>query len=75
MRILKSEETLKTWMREEGVESVECFDEWLKEEREYLLGLKAAPSMNEETLEMEYVQKLINYSASRCVYLFYAGLG
>lgn len=56
-------------MREEGVESAERFHEWLKEEKEYLLGLKRTPSTNEETLEMEYVQKLINLSASEYVFL------
>jgi hypothetical protein len=52
-------------MQHEGVDSVDCFHEWLTEERSYLEGLKEATKTNEETLEMEYVQKLVNLSASQ----------
>jgi hypothetical protein len=51
-------------MRQEHVESFDVFHQWLLEEKEYLLGLKHAAKTNVETLEMEYVQKLINLSAS-----------
>jgi hypothetical protein len=54
-------------MRQEGIDSVEQFHEWLGEERSYLKGLKGATKTNEETLEMEYVQKLVNLSASQYV--------
>ncbi|KAJ7697754.1 hypothetical protein B0H14DRAFT_3529204 [Mycena olivaceomarginata] len=48
----------------EGVDSYAWFHEWLQEEKDYLLSLKDAPKTNVETLEMEYVQKLVNLSAS-----------
>jgi hypothetical protein len=51
-------------MRQEGVDGYARFHEWLQEEKDYLLSLKDAPKTNEETLEMENVQKLINLSAS-----------
>ncbi|KAJ6583130.1 hypothetical protein DFH09DRAFT_912007 [Mycena vulgaris] len=63
--ILKTEPTLKAWMRSEGVEDYEEFHQWLEEEKMYLLSLKHMPKTNVETLEMEYVQKLINLSASQ----------
>ncbi|KAJ7819079.1 hypothetical protein B0H14DRAFT_3089447 [Mycena olivaceomarginata] len=56
--ILKTEPALRAWMRQEAVDSMETFHEWLEEEKSYLVGLKAAPKTNTETLEMEYVQKL-----------------
>ncbi|KAJ6510311.1 hypothetical protein DFH09DRAFT_1435255 [Mycena vulgaris] len=65
LSILKTEPTLKEWMRSEGVEDYAVFKEWLEEEKTYLLGLKHAPKTNVETLEMEYVQKLVNLSASQ----------
>ncbi|KAJ7445131.1 hypothetical protein B0H11DRAFT_1746932 [Mycena galericulata] len=60
LAILKTEPTLQAWMRQEGVESYEEFHQWLKEEKEYLVSLKGASKTNVETLEMEYVQKLVN---------------
>ncbi|KAJ7813008.1 hypothetical protein B0H14DRAFT_3478474 [Mycena olivaceomarginata] len=39
--------------------------DWLVEEKAYLEGLKDAAKTNEETLAMEYVQKLVNLSASQ----------
>jgi hypothetical protein len=59
------EGALRTWMRHEGVNSVDRFHEWLTEKRSYLKGLKEAAKTNEETLEMEYMQKLMNLSASQ----------
>ncbi|KAJ7484572.1 hypothetical protein FB451DRAFT_1436491 [Mycena latifolia] len=51
-----------------GMQSFDEFKQWLQEEKDYLLGLKNAPKENVETLEMEYVQKLINLSASETKY-------
>ncbi|KAJ6470477.1 hypothetical protein C8R45DRAFT_1055093 [Mycena sanguinolenta] len=68
LSILKTESTLRAWMREEGVDGVERFGEWLKEEKVYLEGLKTAAKMDAETLEMEYVQKLVNLSVSEAKY-------
>jgi hypothetical protein len=65
LTILKTEGALQTWMQHEGVDSVDRFHKWLTEERSYLEGLKDAAKTNEETLEMEYVQKLVNLSASQ----------
>jgi hypothetical protein len=53
-------------MRQEGVDSYSRFHDWLREEKDYLLSLKDAPKTDVETLEMEYVQKLVNLSASEC---------
>lgn len=57
-------------MQQEGVKDFGEFHQWLLEEKAYLLSLKNAPKTNVETLEMEYVQKLVNLSASRCVFPF-----
>ncbi|KAJ7306958.1 hypothetical protein DFH08DRAFT_918538 [Mycena albidolilacea] len=44
-----------------GVEDYDTFHVWLEEEKEYLLGLDAGlPKKWELTLEMEYLQKLVN---------------
>ena len=45
-----------------GILTVDVFEDWLKEGREYLQGLKTEPEV--ETLQMEYYQKLINLHAS-----------
>ncbi|KAJ7790880.1 hypothetical protein B0H14DRAFT_3094581 [Mycena olivaceomarginata] len=63
--ILKTEGALRAWMQQEKIDSVNRFHEWLVEEKTYLQGLKNAGKTNEETLEMEYVQKLVNLSASQ----------
>ncbi|KAJ6470175.1 hypothetical protein DFH09DRAFT_1110926 [Mycena vulgaris] len=65
LTILRSEPALKVWMRSEGVDGYGRFHEWLQEEKTYLVGLKNAPKTNVETLEMEYVQKLVNLSTSQ----------
>ena len=49
-------------MLDMGIPSVEVFEGWLNEEREYLQGLKTEPEA--ETLQMEYYQKLVNFYAS-----------
>ena len=52
-------------MMRDGVEDYEQFHQWLAEEKTYLISLKDAPKTNVETMEMEYVQKLVNLSASQ----------
>lgn len=46
-------------MRAQGIEGDMTFSTWLKEEREYLQGLKKEPEV--ETLQMEYYAKLSAY--------------
>ncbi|KAJ7805124.1 hypothetical protein B0H14DRAFT_3091659 [Mycena olivaceomarginata] len=65
--ILKKEDALRVWMREEGIVDYSVFRIWLEEEKTFLLGLKAGSKDQSETLEMEYVQKLVNLDASRDV--------
>jgi hypothetical protein len=55
-------------MRQEGIASVQTFHNWLEEEKTYLLGLKVAAKTNTETLEMKYIQKLVNLGASQLVF-------
>ncbi|KAJ7711407.1 hypothetical protein DFH07DRAFT_1021509 [Mycena maculata] len=50
--------TLRTAMQELGVESRDVFETWRAKEKAHLLTLSKEPS--EETLEMEYYQKLVN---------------
>lgn len=38
------------------------FERWLEEEKTYLQGLMREPE--DETLQMEYWQKLVNFTAS-----------
>jgi len=54
--------TLTQIMLDMNITTGEVFKDWLKEEREYLQGLKTEPEA--ETLQMEYYQKLINLHAS-----------
>jgi hypothetical protein len=44
-------------MEELGVHDGSTFEQWLKEEEEYLQSLKTEPV--EETLRMDYVKKLV----------------
>ena len=41
-------------MLDMGIPTVDIFEDWLKEEREYLQGLKTEPEA--ETLQMKYYQ-------------------
>ncbi|KAF8189469.1 hypothetical protein K438DRAFT_1763685 [Mycena galopus ATCC 62051] len=66
---LKKENTLLQWMVEEDITSFDTFRIWLEEEKEFLLGLKTGSKDQTETLEMEYVQKLVNLDSSRAKYL------
>ncbi|KAJ6592957.1 hypothetical protein B0H19DRAFT_890330, partial [Mycena capillaripes] len=74
LTILKTQPALEDWMRQEGVESFDEFHQWLLEEKQYLVSLKNAAKTNVETLEMEYVQKLVNLSASETKYTVVEGL-
>ncbi|KAF8178986.1 hypothetical protein K438DRAFT_1604258 [Mycena galopus ATCC 62051] len=65
LKILQTEPGLKRWMVEEGIDDYDTFHVWLEEEKDYLLGLDTGlPKKREETIEMEYVQKLVNLEAS-----------
>jgi hypothetical protein len=60
-------------MVEEGIDDYDTFHVWLEEEKDYLLGLDAGlPKKREETVEMEYVQRLVNLEASEYVFGSYA---
>jgi hypothetical protein len=64
LRILKdSPKTLALIMLDMDISNVDVFEDWLKEEREYLQGLKMEPAA--ETLQMEYFQKVVNLYASK----------
>ena len=52
-------------MKDLGISDVLVFEAWLVEERTYLQGLKKEPA--EETLQIEYYQKLVNLWASEWV--------
>jgi hypothetical protein len=54
--------TLAGIMADMGISTVDVFESWLTEERVYLQGLKMEPE--EDTLHMEYYQKLVNFYAS-----------
>lgn len=71
LETLKKEDSLLRWMDKENVPGFGAFRIWLDEEKEFLLGLKAGSKDQTETLEMEYVQKLVNLDASRSVVLFF----
>ncbi|KAF7335046.1 hypothetical protein MVEN_02254900 [Mycena venus] len=63
--ILATEPALKQWMNHEGIRSVNEFEQWLVEEKEWLMSKKNSAASQKETLEMEYVQKLVNLSVSQ----------
>jgi hypothetical protein len=58
LNILKDEAAFKMAMNDLNITHVGNFEEWLAEEREYLRALSKEPL--QETLEMEYYQKLVN---------------
>ena len=49
-------------MSDLGIADGSVFEVWLEEERAYLQGLQREP--DEETLQMEYWQKLVDLQAS-----------
>jgi hypothetical protein len=64
--IKETPKLLAQTMKDLGVSDEGVFETWLEEERVYLQGLKKEPS--EETLQMEYYQKLVNLWASESVF-------
>ncbi|PPR06009.1 hypothetical protein CVT24_004721 [Panaeolus cyanescens] len=63
LEILSTEEVLKKKMEANGISGPEVFDAWKKEEHEYLTNLSKEPV--EETLNMAYYQKLVNFYDSQ----------
>ncbi|KAF9439708.1 hypothetical protein P691DRAFT_769073 [Macrolepiota fuliginosa MF-IS2] len=59
LSIISGTPVLKKRMEEEEIEGTHVFDTWLEEEHEYLGSLSKEPP--EETLEMEYYQRLQEY--------------
>jgi hypothetical protein len=54
-------------MHDQNITNVSVFQEWLAKEKAYLEGLSREPL--EESLAMEYWQKLVNLGASEYVFL------
>ncbi|KAG1805542.1 uncharacterized protein BJ212DRAFT_1283601, partial [Suillus subaureus] len=61
--IANGEAVLPKVMQELKVEDESVFECWLEDEKIYLKGLTQEPE--EETLQMEYWQRLVNLSASK----------
>jgi len=55
-------------MAEQGIKNEATFNSWLTEEKAYLLSLSKEPI--QETMEMEYYQRLVNLYASQYVGFF-----
>jgi hypothetical protein len=49
-------------MQDQGIEGTDMFQAWLVEEHTYLKSLSKEPF--QKTLEMEYLQKLVNLEGS-----------
>lgn len=64
LKILATEPQLRATMKARGV-SAEDFDEWLREESEYLTALAKEPV--EEGLNLDYLQKLLELERLECV--------
>ncbi|KAJ6532936.1 hypothetical protein DFH09DRAFT_1092678, partial [Mycena vulgaris] len=58
LEIRATHSTLREAMQRLGVQSRDVFETWLEEEKSYLRTLSKEPL--EETMEMEYYQKLVN---------------
>ncbi|KAJ7307849.1 hypothetical protein DFH08DRAFT_719918 [Mycena albidolilacea] len=63
--ILKTEHKIRQFMAKEEIANYQVFHDWLEEEKAFLLGLQEESKDQTETLEMEYVQKLVNLDTSR----------
>jgi hypothetical protein len=64
--INETPEVLVQTMKDLGITDDRVFKMWIQEERTYLQGLKKEPV--DETLQMEYYQRLINLWASESVF-------
>ena len=60
--ILKGGPALEKTMLDQGIEGTDTFHVWLAEEHAYLKSLSKEPL--QESLEMEYLQKLVNFQGS-----------
>jgi hypothetical protein len=56
-------------MKSLSVSTHDVFEAWLEKEKEYLRAMKKEPL--EETLEMEYYEKLVQYNNSEWVFFFF----
>lgn len=65
LEVKSTEPALLQAMQGLGVHDKTTFDAWLAREKEVLVGLKREPV--EETLAMEYYQKLVNLDAATYV--------
>lgn len=61
--LVNGNDVLPKAMRDLGVMDDRVFEGWLEEEKVYLRDLTREPE--EETLQMEYWQRLVNLSASK----------
>ncbi|KAJ3889517.1 hypothetical protein GG344DRAFT_51442 [Lentinula edodes] len=62
LEIRATNHALAKTMNDLGIASTDVFHNWLKEEREYLSGLKKEPKL--ETLQMDYYRKLVKLDES-----------
>ncbi|KAJ7609967.1 hypothetical protein FB45DRAFT_982293 [Roridomyces roridus] len=63
--ILKTEHIIGGFLKQEGLQDESVFEKWLEEERKVLRGLKSGAAVKPETLEMEYVQKLMALESAK----------
>ncbi|KAG6875525.1 hypothetical protein C0992_003483 [Termitomyces sp. T32_za158] len=63
LRLINGLPALEKQMTDQKVANFKTFNSWLVEEKEYLQGLSREPL--EETLQMEYYQKLVNLADSQ----------
>ncbi|KAG6894278.1 hypothetical protein C0992_006761, partial [Termitomyces sp. T32_za158] len=63
LQLINSLPALEKQMKDQGVENFEMFKQWLVEEKAYLEALSCEPV--QETLQMEYYQKLVNLEDSQ----------
>ncbi|KAG6877118.1 hypothetical protein C0992_010769 [Termitomyces sp. T32_za158] len=63
LKLISGLPVLEKQMADQGVAGVDTFKCWLAEEKQYLQGLSREPV--QETLQMEYYEKLVNLEASK----------
>ncbi|KAG6875054.1 hypothetical protein C0992_005362, partial [Termitomyces sp. T32_za158] len=63
LKLISGLPAVEKQMKDHGVAGFDTFKQWLSEEKKYLEGLSREPL--EETLQMEYYQKLVNLEASQ----------